>query len=548
MNIGIDLDNTIINYEAAFLAASESLSLELPFTTRSKSDIRQFIRASPSGEKLWQQLQGLTYGKFLTTHAKIYPGFMRFVWRCKRLGHHVIIVSHKTENAHYDDTRKFPLREVASEFLLEQGFTTVEHPLVGGVVFHETREAKVTFIKNMAFDWFIDDLSEVLDELIDQVSLNKILFTGSHAIDFIDGRSYKGISDWQQIDSLINGAWSFFEIEQLAHRLIQVYPSRIDKITTGGNGSVYRLELTSRPPVKLKIYAVDPKRNRLLTDVIASEAIAKLGIQAGGNVIAYDLDLGVGIFDWIEGESVSDMDPKAFQDSLSFLAKLHFHRQASLFDMAKNASDACFSGKDIESQIRYRVDQFNAAKTQYPQLKKFFVDQFQPALSKVIRWSQQNWPADPPYDRPIYKTQQTLSPSDFGIHNAIRRADGSLIFTDFEYFGWDDPVKLIADVYFHPGMNFNDTQRSFWLKSALEIYGEHHTIRLRVCLPLYGLLWCLILLNDFRPDVWERRTQANSAKHSLKDLILDQQLIKANALLNEIRQNNDEIFTEEGVL
>ena len=49
------------------------------------------------------------------------------------------------------------------------------------------------------------------------------------------------------------------------------------------------------------------------------------------------------------------------------------------------------------------------------------------------------------FDRPIDPNERSLSPSDFGFHNAIRRADGRLAFVDFEYFGWDDPAKLVAD-------------------------------------------------------------------------------------------------------
>ena len=46
---------------------------------------------------------------------------------------------------------------------------------------------------------------------------------------------------------------------------------------------------------------------------------------------------------------------------------------------------------------------------------------------------------------------RALSPSDFGLHNALRTKDGQLRFIDFEYFGWDDPVKLVSDTAIQPG-------------------------------------------------------------------------------------------------
>ena len=63
---------------------------------------------------------------------------------------------------------------------------------------------------------------------------------------------------------------------------------------------------------------------------------------------------------------------------------------------------------------------------------------------------------------------QVLSPSDFGFHNAILKESGDLVFLDFEYFGRDDPVKLMADFIWHPGMKLSNLQkrrlgqRSFW--------------------------------------------------------------------------------------
>jgi hypothetical protein len=36
-----------------------------------------------------------------------------------------------------------------------------------------------------------------------------------------------------------------------------------------------------------------------------------------------------------------------------------------------------------------------------------------------------------PFDREIPRTERTLSPSDYGFHNALRRPDGTLVFLDF---------------------------------------------------------------------------------------------------------------------
>ena len=42
--------------------------------------------------------------------------------------------------------------------------------------------------------------------------------------------------------------------------------------------------------------------------------------------------------------------------------------------------------------------------------------------------------------------QLILSPSDFGFHNIVKNKK-KLYFLDFEYSGFDDPLKLLSDFY-----------------------------------------------------------------------------------------------------
>ena len=68
-------------------------------------------------------------------------------------------------------------------------------------------------------------------------------------------------------------------------------------------------------------------------------------------------------------------------------------------------------------------------------------------------------------------------PSDFGFHNSLRREDGSLAFVDFEYFGWDDPVKLTADILLHPGSPLAASQRRRFRQAVCQLYGEDRILR-----------------------------------------------------------------------
>ena len=107
---------------------------------------------------------------------------------------------------------------------------------------------------------------------------------------------------------------------------------------------------------------------------------------------------------------------------------------------------------------------------------------------------------------------RSLVPSDFGFHNSLRRKDGSLAFVDFEYFGWDDPVKLTADFMLHPGSILAPQQRRRFRQAAESLYREDPTFaaRLGAYLPLFALRWVLILLNEFIPERWQRRVLAGA--------------------------------------
>ena len=93
-------------------------------------------------------------------------------------------------------------------------------------------------------------------------------------------------------------------------------------------------------------------------------------------------------------------------------------------------------------------------------------------------------------------------------------------------------------------MSLTHEQKVFWLEGALSIYGSKLVTRLKACYPLYGLIWCLILLNDFRSDVWQRRALANDAKDEIKLEILSRQLGRARDLLENIAVGHGGLLAE----
>lgn len=92
-----------------------------------------------------------------------------------------------------------------------------------------------------------------------------------------------------------------------------------------------------------------------------------------------------------------------------------------------------------------------------------------------------------------------LSPSDFGFHNVIRRADGSFCFLDFEHAGWDDPAKLAADFILQPEAPLSNEQVKVFVEAlgTAALFGSGLTGRLSNIMPVQKVKWTVIILNVF---------------------------------------------------
>ncbi|MBV5335854.1 aminoglycoside phosphotransferase family protein, partial [bacterium] len=197
------------------------------------------------------------------------------------------------------------------------------------------------------------------------------------------------------------------------------------------------------------------------------------------------------------------------------------------------AAEACLSLEALIGQVHGRLERLRNLNDE-PGLSGLLRNELTPSLNAAAAAARTAYTTaglDPVAE--ISAAQWVLSPSDFGLHNALRRADGRLIFIDFEYFGWDDPVKLTADFLWHPGMSLSDQEADCWWAGMLDLFADNPTfaVRLAAQAPLFAIRWCLIILNEFLPERWRRRVFAGG---SAGDWMTAKaaQLVKARALLS----------------
>lgn len=313
----------------------------------------------------------------------------------------------------------------------------------------------------------------------------------------------------------------------------------VERHLGGGNNRLFRARTSDGRSYALKEYprrAGDP-RDRLSVEYCALEFLSQHKSVSVPRAFAVDRTNGFALYEWIDGGPVSQPSDRDVDAALSFAASLHAIRHAAGAGKLPLASEACLSGAEIVAQVGRRHERFKLIAQSEPRLAQFLATDFGPMAEAVEVWSRAGYKSlGWSFDAPIPCEQQSLSPSDFGFHNAIRRSDGDLVFVDFEYFGWDDPVKLASDFLQHPGMSLSPAQYLRFRTGAEKIYGGEPAFAQRLALlyPLYGLRWCMILLNEFLPERWESRRLAGV--HADRDAATSAQLEKARHRIVAVRQ------------
>lgn len=160
--IGLDLDNTIIDYGAVFAPVAKEIGL-LPseVQAQTKTDVKRWL-LSHSGEEAWMKLQGQVYGKYIQ-RAQAYEGCKDFIRQVKQRNARVTIISHKTKLGHFDPA-KVNLHDAAFSWLQDNDFVGANGLGINpeNIHFRETREQKIETIAELGCNIFIDDLPEVL--------------------------------------------------------------------------------------------------------------------------------------------------------------------------------------------------------------------------------------------------------------------------------------------------------------------------------------------------------------------------------------------------
>lgn len=326
--------------------------------------------------------------------------------------------------------------------------------------------------------------------------------------------------------------------ELIAERLLKSagWPGvmQIQEFPGGRNNRVFRVE-TRKGECLLKLYFRDPSdsRDRLGHEYGFLEACRGVGIDALPNPLAKDSENGAALYEFIKGNRVETVGSTEILLAARFIEKINQQRGNKAFRALPHAAEACYSFQEHVASVDRRIDRLNQMESDsnLDREARFWVEkELIPAWKKI----REQIVRQKDLEKKLDQAMRILSPSDFGFHNSLRKEDGSLVFLDFEYAGWDDPAKLVCDLANQPDRPLSLEEAEPFSTSLVEWLGaaDFWRSRFRILAPLYQVKWACIVLNDFLPLGRSRRkfqeTQEPEASRK------HHQLNKAQGMLSRV--------------
>lgn len=316
---------------------------------------------------------------------------------------------------------------------------------------------------------------------------------------------------------------------------------RLRQLSGGGNNRVYCVT-TPAACALLKAYFQHPAdpRDRLGAEWAFSSYAWNHGIRVVPRPLGRDRSRSIGLYEFVDGRKLNpdEVNSAIVGKALSFFGELNESRHLPTARVLPIGSEAAFSLGDhfrcIERRVR-RLETVEESSDVHREAVRFIRDEMLAIWKEYENYFTRS--ADAlrlDIDEEIPRRDRCISPSDFGFHNALLANDGSLRFIDFEYAGWDDPVRMICDFFCQPAVPVPMEHLDHFASAVVARLSdpEMHLHRLAVMLPLYQIKWCCIILNHFLPVGSQRRRFAMSSTD--QDEQKSRQLEKARSSLNRI--------------
>jgi hypothetical protein len=316
-------------------------------------------------------------------------------------------------------------------------------------------------------------------------------------------------------------------------------PARLTALAGGGNNRVFHVARAEAEAL-LKVYFRHPgdERDRLGAEFAFLRYASSL-TDAVPRPLAADEPENAGLYEFVHGRAVltEEVTVDDIDAAADFVRTLNARPYAPPASRLPPASEACLRFTDHLATVERRVARLVALGTAGPlgdRLGDLVERRLVPSWERVRRQTQRSaarlgWD----FDEPLKVADRAVIPADLGFHNALRTPDGNLAFLDFEYAGWDDPARLVADFFCMVQTPVEMAHFERFASRVADAFPDPEGVaaRARVILPIHRLKWVGIVLNDFLGVGGARREFAMGPRGEDR---LAAQLMKAGRALDDL--------------
>ena len=196
-HIGLDFDNTIIDYDFLFYKLALELKLIPIDIHKSKVGVRDYLIKIGQG-KAFTELQGEVYGKKIQL-AEPSKGVIDALIALKEKGFRFSIISHKTKFPIIGEKIDLHLSALdwlkKNKFLDKNGLNMQRE----NIYFEPTKEKKIKRINYLNCNYYIDDLEEIL--LMLNESIYRIHYNNKSNKSKSSNNFYS-LNNWHDLNSL----------------------------------------------------------------------------------------------------------------------------------------------------------------------------------------------------------------------------------------------------------------------------------------------------------------------------------------------------------
>lgn len=315
---------------------------------------------------------------------------------------------------------------------------------------------------------------------------------------------------------------------------------KIQKINKGANNRIYKVSSKDENSFIFKEYFSDD-RNRLNREYNAFDFLHKIGVNDVPISIAKDEKNNFALYNYVAGEIIkpNQLTHSHIDKILLFVTKI---QSISPNTVGENFQDAIFATNSFQEfieTIQFRINRFTSYLSfeDISQSIKSLIkhDDLCSRLNEQISKFEKEVPEIIQKEKSLSLNDKRLSPVDFGPHNMIVDVNNNISFIDFEYFGWDDPVKLIPNLIYHEGSRGLQPEIArYLLEKYLSISSSQPQIvdRIDIALQLAAMDWLSILLWGITPEKISQRVFSDPNMNI--DDYTEKQLKKILLRLNEL--------------